>query len=32
MMISKQIESVIKNLPTNKNPLMNGFTGELKKN
>ena len=29
MMISKQIESVIKNLPTNKNPLMNGFTGEF---
>lgn len=29
MMISKQIESAIKNLPTNKNLWMNGFTGEF---
>ena len=29
MMISKQIESAIKKLPTNKSPWMNGFTGEL---
>ena len=29
MMISKQIESAIKKLPTNKSPWMNGFTGEF---